>query len=71
MLTSASGKGDLEGLVPYLVENGLTHLQYADDTIIFLKNSERNIRNMKFVLYCFEASLVYSAERFAALRELP
>jgi hypothetical protein len=38
-----------------LVENGLTHLQYVDDTVIFQKNNESNLRNMKFILYCFEA----------------
>ena len=26
-----------------------------DDTIIFLEHSDLNIRNLKFILYCFEA----------------
>jgi hypothetical protein len=34
---SAPSPQDLfEGLVPHLVEGGLSFLQYADDTIIFL-----------------------------------
>lgn len=40
MLSLASKKSDIFGLVPHLAEGGLTHLRYADDTIIFLKNSE-------------------------------
>ena len=28
--------GTLKGVVPHLIEGGLNHLQYADDTIIFL-----------------------------------
>jgi hypothetical protein len=37
-----------------LVEGGLTHLQYADDTIIFLEFDEQTFLNTKFLLYCFE-----------------
>jgi hypothetical protein len=33
---------------------GLTYLQYADDTIIFLEAEEQYIANVKFLLYCFE-----------------
>jgi len=55
MLNSASRVGDIQGVVPDLVEGGLTHLQYMDDTIIFLAHYDLNIRNMKFILYCFEA----------------
>ena len=55
MLNSASRVGDIQGVVPDLVEGGLTHLQYVDDTIIFLAHYDLNIRNMKFILYCFEA----------------
>jgi hypothetical protein len=36
------------------VEGGLTHLKYADDTIIFLSLDEQTILNTKFLLYCFE-----------------
>lgn len=33
---------------------GLTHLQYADDTILFMDYNDQTITNMKFPLYCFE-----------------
>lgn len=55
MLTLAKEAGHLEGVVPNLVPGGLTHLQYADDTILFLQNTEENILTVKFLLYCFEA----------------
>nr|AAT01371.1 hypothetical protein [Oryza sativa Japonica Group] len=51
----AKDAGHLLGLVPHLVPGGLTHLQYADDTILFMTNSEENIVTVKFLLYCYEA----------------
>jgi len=54
LLTTAKEKGLLTGLLPELVEGGLTHLQYADDTILFVQNSEQDITNLKFLLYCYE-----------------
>jgi hypothetical protein len=55
MLERANRSGFIKGLVPELVEGGLTHLQYADDTILFLNLDEESIYNTKFLLYCFEA----------------
>jgi hypothetical protein len=54
MLEKAKREGKIKGLVPNLVEEGITHLQYADDTIIFLNLDEQSIINTKFLLYCFE-----------------
>lgn len=54
VLESAKTNGVLEGLVSNLVPRGLTHFQYADDTILFIKNEEYNIRVLKFLLFCFE-----------------
>ena len=45
----------MRGLVPHLVEGGLTLLQYADDTILLLDTDERSIATMKFLLFCYEA----------------
>jgi hypothetical protein len=45
---------DIKGLVPELVEGGLTHLQYADDIVICLEIDEDSIANTKFLLYYFE-----------------
>lgn len=55
MLNKAKEGGHLQGLVPHLVTGGLTHLQYADDTILFMTNTEENIITVKFLLYCYEA----------------
>lgn len=54
MLNSAKSKSHIRGLVPHLVDGGLTQLQYADDTILFMDFDDRTIRNVKFILYCFE-----------------
>jgi hypothetical protein len=54
ILSKASTRGVIERVTPYLVEGGLTHLQYADDTVLFIKNSKQNIANLKFLLFCYE-----------------
>lgn len=54
MIKSARDKCHLVGLVPHLVPGGLTHLQYADDTVLFMTNDNANIVTIKFLLYCFE-----------------
>jgi len=54
MLNTAKQKGHVRGLVPHLVEGGLTELHYANDTILFLEYDDTTIRNLKFLLYCFE-----------------
>jgi len=46
MLNLACRRGELEGLVPHLVENGLSHLQYADDTMIFIRNNQTTAKAM-------------------------
>lgn len=43
-------KGVLENLIP----GGISHIQYADDTIIMIDGSDSSIRNLKLILYCFE-----------------
>jgi hypothetical protein len=43
--------------VPHLIEGGITHLQYVDDTVIFLALEEQSILHTKFLLYCFEADM--------------
>jgi hypothetical protein len=35
MIERSKGMGFFDGLVPHLVEEGLSILQYADDTILF------------------------------------
>jgi hypothetical protein len=54
ILSVASEKGIIRGVCPELVEGGLTHLQYADDTVLFLQYSEEDIINLKFLLFFYE-----------------
>jgi hypothetical protein len=54
MIDNAKLAGKIKGLVPNLIEGGLTHFQYADDTIIFLNMDDQSIIHTKFLLYCFE-----------------
>jgi mannosylglycoprotein endo-beta-mannosidase len=46
--------GFIDGLVPHLVEDGLSILQYADDTILFLENGLAKARGLRVVLNAFE-----------------
>jgi hypothetical protein len=48
------GGGGIQGLVPHLIKGGLTHLQYADNTVLMIQDSEESILNLKLLLYCFE-----------------
>ena len=54
MLEAASRVGHIRGVVPNLMDGGVTHLQYADDTIILVQNSERELANLKFLLLCLK-----------------
>jgi hypothetical protein len=54
ILSAAGAAGHLQGVVPHLIPGGISHLQYADDTLILIQNSEENIANLKFLLMCFE-----------------
>lgn len=54
MLTRAASAGLIQGLVPSLVAGGITHLQYADDTILLLQFSVENLTNIRRILACYE-----------------
>jgi hypothetical protein len=43
-----------DGLVPHLVDDGLSILQYADDTILLLDDDLEKAKNLKLVLSAFE-----------------
>jgi hypothetical protein len=42
------------GLISHIIPNGVVILQYADDTIIFLKHDMEEVVHMKLLLYLFE-----------------
>ena len=54
ILDHAKGAGHISGVASVIIPRGLSHLQYADDTLIFIRNSEWETTNLKFLLMCFE-----------------
>ena len=54
MIHQAQKSGLTLGLVEHIVPNGVAILQYADNTIICLKNDLNKARNLKFLLYLYE-----------------
>jgi hypothetical protein len=53
LINRAKEHGQVSGVVPHLI-GGLSILQYADDTIIFMENDLEKARNMKLLLGAFE-----------------
>jgi hypothetical protein len=54
MVNKGAACGMITGLCPHLVPGGVISLQYADDTLLFLQNDERNAINLKWTLTYFE-----------------
>jgi hypothetical protein len=54
MLNKAVSKGHITGVLGDLIPRGISHIQYADDTVIMIDGSERSITNLKLILYYFE-----------------
>jgi hypothetical protein len=44
----------IDGLVPHLVDDGLSILQYADDTILFIEDDLEKAKGLRLVLSAFE-----------------
>ena len=54
IIKRAKSDGQISGVIPHLVDDGLSILQYADDTIIFLDHDLEQAKNMKLLLCAFE-----------------
>jgi hypothetical protein len=54
MLNKAANRGHIKGVLDNLIPGGITHIQYADDTVIMVDGSDQSITNLKLILYCFE-----------------
>jgi hypothetical protein len=54
LIAHAKEGGQVGGLVPHLVEGGVSILQYADDTILFMEHDLAKAVNMKLILCIFE-----------------
>ena len=54
LIERAKANGKFSGVVPHLVDDGLSILQYADDTILFLDHDILQAKDLKLVLSTFE-----------------
>jgi hypothetical protein len=54
MLQKAVNDGLIKALASDVIDHGVISLQYADDTILFLKSDEDTAYNMKWILPHFE-----------------
>ncbi|WVZ53496.1 hypothetical protein U9M48_004427 [Paspalum notatum var. saurae] len=54
ILARAKEGGQINGVIPHLVDDGLSILQYADDTIIFMDHDLAQANSMKLLLCAFE-----------------
>jgi hypothetical protein len=54
LINSAKEDDQIIGVVPHMVDDGISILQYADDTIIFMDHDLDKAQNMKLLLCAFE-----------------
>jgi hypothetical protein len=54
LIERAKADGQIEGVIPHLVDGGLSILQYADDTILFMEHDLEKAQNLKLILAAFE-----------------
>uniref|UniRef100_A0A8I6XIG6 Reverse transcriptase domain-containing protein n=1 Tax=Hordeum vulgare subsp. vulgare TaxID=112509 RepID=A0A8I6XIG6_HORVV len=54
LIKRAKDKDMIGGLIPHLVDGGVSILQYADDTILFMEHDLVKARNLKLILCLFE-----------------
>ena len=53
-VSRAKEHGQVKGVVPNLIDGGLSVLQYADNTIIFMDHDIEQAKNLKLLLCDFE-----------------
>jgi len=54
IMSWAKNNGQVKGVIPHLVEGGLSILQYADNTVIFLDHDLDQAKHLKMILCLFE-----------------
>jgi len=54
LIARAKDAGQVEGVIPHLIQDGLSILQYADDTVTFMSHDVEKAINMKLLLSTFE-----------------
>jgi hypothetical protein len=53
-IARAKEEGQIDGLVPHLVDGCLSILQYTDEAILFMDHNFEQVKNMKLLLCAFE-----------------
>jgi hypothetical protein len=73
LIARAKEAGQIEGIIPHLVQDGLSILQYADDKVIFMGHDEEKAINMKLILTTFEqlsgSKLISIKVKFSAMEK--
>jgi hypothetical protein len=54
LINRAKLEGQISGVIPHILDEGLSILQYVDDTILFIDHNFDQARNMKLLLTAFE-----------------
>ena len=54
MLDRARLAGHIRGVVGNLIPGGVSHMQYADDTLLLFESDTHSIATVKAILLCFE-----------------
>jgi hypothetical protein len=54
LINRAKEEGQFDGIIPHLVDGGLSILQYIDDTVLFLDHDLDKAKNLKLLLCAFE-----------------
>jgi len=54
LIKRAKADGQIRGVIPHLIDDDLSILQYTDDTIIFIDHDLEQAKNLKLLLCAFE-----------------
>jgi hypothetical protein len=54
LINRAKNEGQISGVIQNIIDDGLSILQYADDTILFMDHNIEQATNMKLLLAAFE-----------------
>jgi hypothetical protein len=57
-IARAKEDGQFKGLIPHLVDDGLSILQYADDIIIFIEHDFEETKNIKNSFVCLRTAFM-------------
>jgi hypothetical protein len=53
LINRAKADGQIRGIVPHLIDDGLSILQYADETIIFMDHDPEQAKKFETFPLCF------------------